>query len=153
MDMIDEVRTLNPRPGQQFSDTVSSPITPDILMHPLPGGGWGVELNPNTLPKVLVNTHYYAHIKGAVRSKGDRDFIRDHFQNASWLVKVLDQRAETILKAAAEIVRRQHQFFKNGITGLKPLVLREIAETIDMHESTVSRVTSHKYMATPLGSS
>lgn len=150
-EMVDEIRALDPRPGQKFSDTVSAPVIPDILMHPLPGGGWGVELNPDTLPRVLVNTRYYAHVKGAVHSKEERDFIRDHFQTATWLVRALDQRAETILKVSSEIVRRQYQFFKNGVAYLRPLVLKDIAEAIDMHESTISRVTSHKYMATPLG--
>ena len=150
-EMVKEIRALDPRPGQKFSDTAGAPIIPDILMHSLPGGGWGVELNPDTLPKVLVNTRYYAHIKGGVHSKEERDFIRDHFQTATWLVRALDQRAETILKVASEIVRRQYQFFKKGVACLKPLVLKDIAEAIDMHESTISRVTSHKYMATPLG--
>ena len=115
------------------------------------GGGWFIELNSDTLPRVLVNNHYYTQIRRAARSTEDKQYISECFQSANWLVKSLHQRATTILKVATEIVRQQDGFFAKGVQYLRPLVLRDIAEAIEMHESTVSRVTSNKYMATPRG--
>ena len=150
-DMVNEVRALNPKPAQSFDHEVAQAIIPDILMRPNPDGGWIVELNPDTLPRVLVNNTYYAEVSKEAHTKEDKEYIAERFQSASWLVKSLDQRANTILKVASEIVRQQHAFFVRGVEHLRPLVLRDIAEVIEMHESTVSRVTTNKYMSTPRG--
>lgn len=150
-EMIAELRTLDPKPASRFDGSSAQPVTPDVLMRVNPEGGWIVELNPETLPRVLVNNRYYSKISKATRNKDDKAFINESFQTASWLVKSLDQRATTILKVATELVRQQHGFFERGIQGLRPLILRDIADAIEMHESTVSRVTSNKYIATPRG--
>jgi RNA polymerase sigma-54 factor len=123
-------------------------------MKPIPkseGGGWRVELNNDTLPRVLVNQQYYAEISARTRDKKDKEYITSQMNSASWLVKALDQRAKTILKVAAEIIEQQDAFFLFGIEFLRPLTLKDIAEKIEMHESTVSRVTSNKYIGTPRG--
>jgi RNA polymerase sigma-54 factor len=127
------------------------PIIPDILMRPQPEGDWLIELNPDTLPRVLVNNRYYARVTQHARHKAEREYLVDRLQAANWLIKSLDQRATTILKVATEIVRQQDGFFRHGVQALRPLILRDIADAIGMHESTVSRVTSNKYMATPRG--
>ncbi|NKB54818.1 MAG: RNA polymerase factor sigma-54 [Alphaproteobacteria bacterium] len=150
-DMVNEIRALNPKPAQTFDHEVAQTIIPDILMRANPDGGWIVELNPDTLPRVLVNTTYYAEVNQTAQSKQDKEYLAERFQSASWLVKSLDQRANTILKVASELVRQQHSFFVRGVEHLRPLVLRDIAEVIEMHESTVSRVTTNKYMSTPRG--
>ncbi|MFN4281664.1 MAG: RNA polymerase factor sigma-54 [Alphaproteobacteria bacterium] len=149
--MIEEIRALDPKPGLAFDAQVAQPVTPDVLVKPHPKGGWQVELNAETLPRVLVNQTYYAKVTKDVRSKQDKDYIADRLQSANWLVRSLHQRATTILKVASEIVRRQDGFFQHGVRHLKPLTLRDIAAVIDMHESTVSRVTTNKYLATPRG--
>ncbi len=149
--MIDEIRALDPKPGLAFDSQIAQPVTPDVLVKPHPKGGWQVELNAETLPRVLVNQTYYAKVTKDVRTKQDRDYINDRLQSANWLVRSLHQRATTILKVASEIVRRQEGFFQHGVQHLKPLTLRDIAAVIDMHESTVSRVTTNKYMNTPRG--
>jgi RNA polymerase sigma-54 factor len=110
-----------------------------------------VELNTDTLPKVLVNQSYYATVARTIRGETDKTYLADCLQTANWLVKSLDQRARTILKVSAEIVRQQDGFLARGVAHLRPLNLRTIADAIGMHESTVSRVTSNKYMATPRG--
>lgn len=150
-DMIAELRSLNPRPASAFDHTTVQIIEPDILMRPQPGGGWLIDLNPDTLPRILVNQRYAARVSGAVRGKADRDYLHERMNSANWLVKSLHQRATTILKVATEIVRQQDRFFVHGVRYLKPLILRDIAEAIGMHESTVSRVTSNKFIATPRG--
>jgi RNA polymerase sigma-54 factor len=150
-EMIAEIRALDPKPGLRLGQEVAQPVTPDILMRPQAGGGWIVELNAETLPRVLVNQRYYTRISGAARDKTEREYITDCFASANWLVKSLHQRATTILKVATEIVRQQDAFFAHGVQYLKPLILRDIAEAIGMHESTVSRVTSNKFIATPRG--
>ena len=150
-DMIDEIKALDPKPALAFDHSIAQPITPDVLMRPAPGGGWIIELNTDSLPKVLVNNHYYAHVSSQTRSKKEKQYITEQFQSANWLVKSLHQRATTILKVASELVQQQSAFFAKGVQHLIPLVLRDIAEAIEMHESTVSRVTSNKYMATPRG--
>ncbi|MEM6491598.1 MAG: RNA polymerase factor sigma-54, partial [Pseudomonadota bacterium] len=151
MDMVAEIRALDPLPGQQWSGELATVVAPDILMRAKPGGGWHIELNADTLPRVLVNTHYYTTVAKSVRDKTEREFVGECWQSANWLVKSLHQRANTILKVAGEIVRQQENFFIFGVEHLKPLVLRDVAEKIAMHESTVSRVTANKYMATPRG--
>jgi len=149
--MISEIRALDPKPAMAFDHSVAPPVTPDVLMRATVGGGWLVELNNDTLPRVLVNTRYYAKVSGASRSKEDKTYLTERFQSANWLVKSLHQRATTILKVATEIVRQQDAFFHRGIQYLRPLVLKDIALEISMHESTVSRVTANKFIATPRG--
>jgi RNA polymerase sigma-54 factor len=149
-EMVTELRALNPKPGLAFDTTSAQPIVPDVLVRPQ-GASWIVELNNDTLPRVLVNNRYYAEISSVARSKAERDYLVDRYQQANWLAKALHQRATTILKVSTEIVRQQEGFFRHGVRHLRPLVLRDIAEAIGMHESTVSRVTSGKYMATPRG--
>jgi RNA polymerase sigma-54 factor len=150
-DMVAEIRSLNPKPALAFDPTVAQLITPDILMQRGPGGGWIIELNNDTLPRVLVNTRYYTLLSSGARSKVEKEYISECFQSANWLVKSLHQRATTILRVAKEIVRQQEAFFRYGVQYLRPLILRDIAGAIGMHESTVSRVTSNKYMVTPRG--
>jgi RNA polymerase sigma-54 factor len=150
-EMIAEIKALNPKPGSAFDESEAQTVIPDILMRPQPGGDWVIELNSDTLPRVLVNTHYYARISKDAKRKEDKDYLSERYQAANWLVKSLHQRATTILKVATEIVRQQDAFFRRGIQHLKPLILRDIADAISMHESTVSRVTTNKHMSTPRG--
>ena len=150
-DMAAEIKALDPKPALAFDYTLAQPITPDVLMRPAPGGGWIIELNTDSLPKVLVNNHYYARINKQAGSKSEKQYITEQFQSANWLVKSLHQRATTILKVARELVIQQDGFFAKGVQHLKPLVLRDIAAVIEMHESRVRRVTSNKYIATPRG--
>jgi RNA polymerase sigma-54 factor len=150
-DMISEIKSLDPRPGLAFDPPLAQPIVPDILMRAQPDGGWLIELNTDTLPRVLVDNRYFVRICRASRSKAERDYLAERLHAANWLVKSLHQRATTILKVASEIVRQQEAFFRHGVQSLRPLILRDIADAIGMHESTVSRVTSNKYMATPRG--
>jgi RNA polymerase sigma-54 factor len=150
-DMIAELKRLDPKPGASFDAPPAMPVVPDVLMRRMPDGGWAVELNPETLPRVLVNRGFHARAVVGARSRDDRAFIADRLQTATWLVKSLEQRANTILKVAAEIVRRQDAFFRLGVGHLRPLILRDVAEYVAMHESTVSRVTANKYIATPRG--
>ncbi|NQU61838.1 MAG: RNA polymerase factor sigma-54 [Rhodospirillales bacterium] len=150
-DMSEEIKALDPKPALAFDHSITQPITPDVLMRPAPGGGWIVELNSDSLPKVLVDNVYYTKVSSQARSKKERQYITEQFHSANWLVKSLHQRATTILKVASELVIQQSAFFAKGVQHLVPLVLRDIAEAIEMHESTVSRVTSNKYIATPRG--
>jgi RNA polymerase sigma-54 factor len=150
-DMVAEIKALDPKPGLAFDPVTAEPVVPDVLLRPQADGGWLVELNSETLPRVLINNRYYARVSGAARSKGDKDYVVERYQSANWLVKALHQRATTILKVSREIVRQQEGFLRHGVQHLRPLVLRDIAQAIGMHESTVSRVTTNKYMATPRG--
>lgn len=150
-DMIAEVKTLNPKPGLRFGHTPVQAVVPDVFVRQRPDGAWHVELNTDTLPKVLVNRAYYATVSKTARRPQDKTYLVDCLQTANWLVKSLDQRARTILKVAQEIVRQQDAFLTWGVQHLRPLNLKTVAEAIGMHESTVSRVTSNKYMATPRG--
>jgi RNA polymerase sigma-54 factor len=149
--MIAEIRELNPKPAMTFAADVAPPIVPDVILRPQPGAGWHVELNGENLPRVLANERYYARVQASARNKTDKEYLSERWQQANWLVKALHQRATTILKVAAEIVRQQDKFFVHGVQHLKPLILRDIASAVEMHESTVSRVTQHKYIATPRG--
>jgi RNA polymerase sigma-54 factor len=151
LEMVAEIKRLNPKPGLKFGSIQIQPILPDVLVRPAPDGSWLVELNTETLPRVLVNRSYYATVVKTARSERDRGYLLDCLQNANWLAKSLDQRARTILRVAEEIVRQQVGFLAHGVEHLKPLNLRTVADAIGMHESTVSRVTSNKYMATPRG--
>jgi len=151
-DMIAEVRALDPKPALRFEGEPIQTVVPDVVMRPNPDGGWLLELNADTLPRVLVNRRYLAQVRPA--TKGDKavqSYLSETLQTANWLVKALDQRATTILKVAGEIVRQQDAFLAHGIQYLRPLILRDVAGEIGMHESTVSRVTSNKYIATPRG--
>jgi RNA polymerase sigma-54 factor len=149
--MLQELRALNPKPGASFGAMQVQPVIPDVVVRQGPDGGWLVELNSGTLPKVLVNQTYYATVSKLRKNDGDKAYLAEALQTANWLVKSLDQRARTILKVASEIVRQQDAFLAEGVQHLRPLNLKTIAEAISMHESTVSRVTSNKYMATPRG--
>jgi RNA polymerase sigma-54 factor len=150
-EMIAELRRLNPKPGLAFGSTIIQPIVPDVFVRAAPDGAWLVELNSDTLPKVLVNQTYYAEVSATARRDAEKSYLADCLQNATWLVRALDQRARTILKVANEIVRQQDAFFARGVEHLRPLNLKTVAEAIGMHESTVSRVTANKYMATSRG--
>ncbi|MGL5166276.1 MAG: RNA polymerase factor sigma-54 [Afipia sp.] len=150
-DMIGEIRHLNPKPGLKFGSAKTQSVVPDVYVRPGPDGGWHVELNSDTLPKVLVNQVYYSQLSKTIRKDGDKSYFTDCLQNATWLVRALDQRARTILKVATEIVRQQDGFFTQGVAHLRPLNLKAVADAIQMHESTVSRVTANKYMATNRG--
>ncbi len=150
-DMVAEIRALDPKPALSFDHQVAQTVVPDVLVRAHPRAGWLVELNNDTLPRVLINQHYYARVSAGARSKRDREYLSEHYQSANWLIKALHQRATTILKVAEEIVRQQEGFLNKGLQHLRPLTLRQIAEAIEMHESTVSRVTSNKYMSTPRG--
>jgi len=150
-EMIAEVRRLNPKPGLAFGSAVVQPIVPDVFVRPSPDGGWIVELNSDTLPKVLVNQSYYAEVSATSKRDTEKSYLNDCLQSATWLVRALDQRARTILKVSNEIVRQQDAFFARGVEHLRPLNLKIVAEAIGMHESTVSRVTASKYMATSRG--
>ncbi|MGD9838389.1 MAG: RNA polymerase factor sigma-54 [Afipia sp.] len=150
-DMIGEIRHLDPKPGLRFGSAKAQSVVPDVYVRPGPDGGWHVELNSDTLPKVLVNQTYYSQLSKTIRKDGDKSYFTDCLQNATWLVRALDQRARTILKVATEIVRQQDGFFTQGVAHLRPLNLKAVADAIQMHESTVSRVTANKYMATNRG--
>lgn len=150
-DMIGEIRSLNPKPGLAFGSVVVHPVVPDVFVREAPDGGWHVELNSGTLPKVLVNNVYYTKVSKTATDTNDKEYLSQCFADANWLVKSLDQRARTILKVSREIVRQQDAFFAYGVQHLRPLNLKIIADAISMHESTVSRVTSNKYMATSRG--
>ncbi len=151
IDMIAEVRALTPKPGAGFGAGVVQSVAPDVYVRMGPDGMWHVELNADTMPRVLMNQRYYATVsKGATR-EADKLFLSECAANASWLVKSLDQRARTILKVAREIVRQQDGFFVNGVSQLRPLNLKTVAAAIEMHESTVSRVTSNKYLSCARG--
>ncbi|UKV14425.1 RNA polymerase factor sigma-54 [Thalassospiraceae bacterium SW-3-3] len=150
-DMIAEIRTLDPRPGRTADGEPATPVIPDVLMRAAGNGDWHLELNSEALPRVLVNEDYVVQIGQGVRNREERSFLSEKLQNANWLVKALHQRATTIVKVASEIVRQQDGFFNHGVSHLRPLILRDIAEAIGMHESTVSRVTNGKFMATPRG--
>ncbi len=149
-DMIKEILALDPKPGHAFGSTQVQTVVPDVMVQSAADGGWTVELNTDTLPKVLVNQTYYAEVSKTAREE-EKTYLGECFQSANWLTKSLDQRAKTILKVATEIVRQQDGFLTHGVAPLRPLNLRMIADAIGMHESTVSRVTSNKYMATTRG--
>ena len=155
-DMVSELRALNPKPAALYDDGPAQQVIPDVLMRAAPDGSWILELNPDTMPRVLVNEAYHARVSARINAVvgGDKEaktFISDNLSSANWLVKSLQQRANTILKVAAEVVRQQDGFFRQGVGHLRPLILRDVAGAVEMHESTVSRVTANKYLATPRG--
>ena len=150
-DMLAELRALTPRPGAAFGGEPLAAVIPDVIIREGPGGLWHVELNSDALPRLLVDHRYHARVSGGARSDADKTFVADCLASANWLVRSLDQRAKTILKVASEIVRQQDGFLAYGVQHLRPLNLKTVADAIGMHESTVSRVTSNKYLATPRG--
>jgi len=150
-DMIAEIRGLTPKPGLAFGTEPVQPVVPDVFVRVGSDGGWAIELNSDTLPRLLVNSRYYSQVAKGARDKDAKLYLTECLNNANWLVKSLDQRARTILKVATEIVRQQDGFLTYGVRHLRPLNLRTIADAIGMHESTVSRVTSNKYISTPRG--
>lgn len=149
-EMVAELRRLDPKPGASFDAVPATPTVPDVLMRRGPDGEWILELNPETLPRVLVSQEFRTRVAPGLR-KEDRVFVTEKLASANWLVKSLEQRAQTILKVATEIVRQQDGFFRHGVQWLRPLILRDIAEAVELHESTISRVTANKRIATPRG--
>jgi RNA polymerase sigma-54 factor len=149
-DMINEIKALNPKPGQGFAEAPIDVMVPDIFILPL-AHGWRVELNAATLPKLIVNNEYHTEVRKGFADKATKEYVNERYQAANWLIKALDQRARTVLKVAEAVVERQGDFLTHGVTHLKPLVLRDIATVIEMHESTVSRATADKFVATPRG--
>jgi RNA polymerase sigma-54 factor len=150
-EMIAELRALTPRPGAAFGGEPAQTIVPDVFVREGPGGLWHVELNGDTLPRLLIDQRYHARVSAGARTNEEKTFVSECLVSANWLVKSLDQRAKTILKVAGEIVRQQDGFLAFGVEHLRPLNLKTVADAIGMHESTVSRVTSNKYLATPRG--
>lgn len=150
-DMVAEIRRLDPKPGRAFGGSAAETVVPDVFIRAAPDGSWLVDLNPDTLPRVLVNQTYHARVSKVARSDADKAFIAECLQTANWLTRSLEQRARTILKVASEIVRQQDGFFAHGVEHLRPLNLKTVADAIGMHESTVSRVTSNKYLACSRG--
>ncbi|MGB0906445.1 MAG: RNA polymerase factor sigma-54 [Maricaulaceae bacterium] len=151
MEYAAKLRTLSPKPGLAYGGDMAAAVEPDVFIRETSLGGWKVELNSDTLPRVLVNNRYFSEVCGPGADDATQVFMTECQQNANWLVKSLDQRARTILKVATEIVKQQDGFFAYGIDHLRPLNLKTVAEAIEMHESTVSRVTSNKYMSTTRG--
>jgi RNA polymerase sigma-54 factor len=150
-DMLKEIRQLDPKPGRAFGGSPIQPVVPDVTVRAASDGSWLVELNSEGLPRVLVNQTYAARVSGMKSKAEDKTYIAECLQSANWLTRSLEQRARTILKVASEIVRQQDAFFAKGVEHLRPLNLKMVADVIGMHESTVSRVTSNKYMSTPRG--
>ena len=151
IDMIAEIRTLNPKPGLEFGSVPVETVIPDILVERDRDGSWKVRLNSETLPRISVNRGFYAAAKRMVRTERDKHYLQGCMSTANWLARSLDQRRRTMLTVADEIIRQQEAFLEIGVRGLRPLGLRDVADRIGMHESTVSRVTSNKYMQTPRG--
>jgi RNA polymerase sigma-54 factor len=152
LDMLAEIQALDPKPGNCFDGADVQTIVADVIVREGLGIGWNVELNPETLPRVLVNHSYYKQVSAGIgHNDSDRLYLAECMKDANWLTRSLDQRAKTILKVAGEIVLRQSEFLARGVEFLRPLTLKSVADAIGMHESTVSRVTSNKYMATPRG--
>ncbi len=154
-EMVAELRRLDPKPGACFTHEPLRPLIPDVLMRPIPMrgegvGDWLLEINPETMPRLLIRRGFHARM-AASASRETKSFLSEQLQGATWLMKALESRAQTILRVAAEIVRRQDGFFRHGISHLRPLTLRDVAAEVELHESTVSRVTSNKSIATPRG--
>ena len=153
-EMMAEIRGYDPKPGLRFGTNAAAPVVPDILITPAgtgDGTGWDIRINQATLPRLVVNRSYYVSLKSGCADKQSRGWLSEKLADANWLIKALDQRQKTILKVAAEIVKQQDGFFRRGVSDLRPLTLAKVAEAIEMHESTVSRVTSNKYLNCPRG--
>jgi RNA polymerase sigma-54 factor len=145
-DMLAELRAYDPKPGLKIGGGEREPVVPDILISPGPKGSWTIALNEATLPRLVVNRRYYVELKDGCQDNASKSWLGEKLADANWLIKALDQRQKTILKVAAEIVKQQDGFFRKGVSLLRPLTLRAVAEAIEMHESTISRVTSNKYL-------
>lgn len=143
------IQSLNPRPGSLISSNTAEYVVPDIYVRKIKGK-WVVELNQDAAPKIRINELYASHVKSSGRSK-DGTFLRNSLQEARWFLKSLQSRHETLYRVGNAIVQRQRLFLEYGDEGMKPMVLRDIAEELEMHESTISRVTTQKYMHTPRG--
>lgn len=150
-DMLALIRQQNPKPASDYDILIATTVVPDVFVRKNPDGTWGVELNEQNLPRLLVDRHYYAKAVAGSKKAIEKEYLSTHYQNAQWLKKAVHQRAITILSVSAAIVEHQHRFLEYGVSALEPLVLAEIAEKIDMHPSTVSRATSDKYISTPRG--
>ena len=150
MDMISELRNYDPKPGCKIGGGAVQSVVPDVFIAER-AGRWIIEVNSATLPKVLVNRTYYSELKDGAQDKESKEWLNECLADANWLVKALDQRQRTIVKVATEIVKQQEEFFRQGVEHLRPLTLKHIAEKIEMHESTVSRVTSNKYLSCSRG--
>ena len=148
-DMIRELRGYDPKPGLRFGGGTAEPVVPDLFVRAVKTG-WAIEINGATLPRLLVNRRYYTELTKGAAGK-NRAWLSEQLAEANWLVRALDQRQRTIVKVAAEIVKQQEGFFQRGVSAMRPLTLRQVAEAIGMHESTVSRVTSNKYLACQRG--
>ncbi|WP_456267576.1 RNA polymerase factor sigma-54 [Kushneria sp. AK178] len=149
-DVIATIRALNPRPGAAFEDVDQHLVTPDLILRHHPRHGWQVELNQNALPRLRIQPDYAALVRRADKSE-DNTFLKQHLQEARWLLKSLSSRNDTLLRVGQEIMTRQADFIEHGDEALKPMVLADIARAVDMHESTISRVTTRKYIHTPRG--
>jgi len=145
-EMLAELRGYDPKPGLAFGGGAEAPVVPDILITAGKAGAWDIRLNEETLPRLVVNREYYVELKRGCTDKASKAWLGEKLNDANWLIRALDQRARTILKTAAEIVKQQDGFFRRGVSELRPLTLRAVAEAIEMHESTISRVTSNKYL-------
>lgn len=150
-DMLAELRGYDPKPGLRFGGGGEAAVVPDVLVTPGRDGGWSIALNEDSLPRLVVNRAYYLELKEGCADRKSQAWLNEHLGEANWLIRALDQRARTILKVASEIVKRQAGFFRQGVSAMRPLILRDVAQAIEMHESTVSRVTSNKYLACPRG--
>ena len=148
---IKAIRTLNPKPGLAYGRDDVQVLIPDVYVTESGEGGWKVELNQETLPRVIANERYFARLSSVKEGQEAKSFLNEQMSNANWLVKSLDQRARTILKVSLQIVKHQDAFLVEGVSRLRPLNLKTIADAIEMHESTVSRVTSNKFIHTPRG--
>ena len=150
-DMLAELRSYDPKPGCRYGGTAEAAVVPDVLVSPSGKTGWTIRINGASLPRLVVNREYYVELEAGARDKASRKWLNEQLGEADWLIRALDQRQKTILKTASEIVKRQEGFFREGVSAMRPLTLREVAEAIEMHESTVSRVTSNKYLHCPRG--
>jgi RNA polymerase sigma-54 factor len=150
-EMIGEIRELNPKPGAGFLHEVSQAVEPDVFVKRLNDGNWHVELNMNNFPRIMVNKRYYKKITTETRNKKDKDYLNEQFGSANWLVRALEQRAQTMMKVAGELVKQQDAFFRLGVRYLKPMTLKDIAAETGYHESTISRVTNGKFLICPRG--
>jgi len=150
-DMLSELRGYDPKPGLRFGESDRAPVVPDVLVEPGAKDGWNIAINEATLPRLIVNRSYYVELRGGCTDRESKSWLSEKLADAKWLIKALDQRQRTILKVAAEIVKQQEGFFRRGVAHLKPLTLRAVAEAVAVHESTVSRVTSNKYLHCPRG--
>lgn len=142
------IQTLNPTPGAMISPSETEYVVPDVFVSKREGS-WVVELNPDIAPKLRINSHYAS--LGKQCSSADSSYIRDNLQEARWFLKSLQSRNETLMKVASKIVEYQRGFLEYGDEAMKPMILHDIADAVEMHESTISRVTTQKYMHTPRG--